>query len=538
MSSPMSRVSSLVSRDIASYLTNQQTWSGILTSVKAFGAKGDGVTDDTASFVAAADSGLPIVVPATSAFYLLTSGFNLTNSMIGLGFPKIFIQGDGSEACRLINIIDQTSKSIEIAGLHMDGGYTSGTVDEQSHLVYIKGSTNVSVHHNKIERPYGDCVYIGSGVADVSTYSENINVYRNELLAPRRCDVAVVSAKKVWITENNMTHPNGYVSAIDLEPNNNATDTPLDDITIEGNTCVGTIYFVNYIDPVARSSNRLVIRNNNVVASFLFRVSTSGVGTMDDITIDDNTFTGSGRFISCNGAQITNLKAINNKDYATNNSGWSLTSIIAPIVEDNFISASRSIGITFADCQNVQLKQNTFKDVFSSSGAVSFGGTAAQSGHMVISNTFLNSDYSTQWLGSVFSKCLVDDNFFFFNRRAVDIQASATGSDIRVTSNNRYAGAGTTKVVGSANNTNQNDGYVNSIALTPNFVGQLAVVGSLTYVAKGITAATDWNQVGRYVSVPASATATGSIGDIAADASFLYVCHATNTWKRVAIATW
>jgi hypothetical protein len=42
----------------------------------------------------------------------------------------------------------------------------------------------------------------------------------------------------------------------------------------------------------------------------------------------------------------------------------------------------------------------------------------------------------------------------------------------------------------------------------------------------------------RVVAVPATATSTGAVGDIAFDASHIYVCHATNTWKRVAIATW
>lgn len=45
-------------------------------------------------------------------------------------------------------------------------------------------------------------------------------------------------------------------------------------------------------------------------------------------------------------------------------------------------------------------------------------------------------------------------------------------------------------------------------------------------------------RLGSYVSVPASATATGSVGQWSADASFIYVCHATNTWKRAAIAAW
>jgi len=37
---------------------------------------------------------------------------------------------------------------------------------------------------------------------------------------------------------------------------------------------------------------------------------------------------------------------------------------------------------------------------------------------------------------------------------------------------------------------------------------------------------------------PASAAASGTAGEVAWDTSYLYVCVGTNTWKRVAIATW
>jgi hypothetical protein len=37
---------------------------------------------------------------------------------------------------------------------------------------------------------------------------------------------------------------------------------------------------------------------------------------------------------------------------------------------------------------------------------------------------------------------------------------------------------------------------------------------------------------------PASATDTGTTGEICWDASYIYVCTATNTWKRTAISTW
>lgn len=42
----------------------------------------------------------------------------------------------------------------------------------------------------------------------------------------------------------------------------------------------------------------------------------------------------------------------------------------------------------------------------------------------------------------------------------------------------------------------------------------------------------------RTSKTPASASATGNQGDIAWDSSYIYVCTATDTWKRTALATW
>jgi len=39
-------------------------------------------------------------------------------------------------------------------------------------------------------------------------------------------------------------------------------------------------------------------------------------------------------------------------------------------------------------------------------------------------------------------------------------------------------------------------------------------------------------------ATPASAAAAGSAGQIVWDSGFIYICTATNTWKRVAVATW
>ena len=42
----------------------------------------------------------------------------------------------------------------------------------------------------------------------------------------------------------------------------------------------------------------------------------------------------------------------------------------------------------------------------------------------------------------------------------------------------------------------------------------------------------------RTARTPASASATGATGEICWDANYIYVCTATNTWKRTAISTW
>jgi hypothetical protein len=39
-------------------------------------------------------------------------------------------------------------------------------------------------------------------------------------------------------------------------------------------------------------------------------------------------------------------------------------------------------------------------------------------------------------------------------------------------------------------------------------------------------------------ATPASASATGTTGTLSWDASFIYVCTGTNTWKRAALSTW
>ena len=79
-----------------------------------------------------------------------------------------------------------------------------------------------------------------------------------------------------------------------------------------------------------------------------------------------------------------------------------------------------------------------------------------------------------------------------------------------------------------------------STSATPNSSGSLectngTFLGAVT--TTGTTTATG-GMILPTATTPASATATGTTGTICWDSSFIYVCTAPNTWKRVAISTW
>lgn len=60
--------------------------------------------------------------------------------------------------------------------------------------------------------------------------------------------------------------------------------------------------------------------------------------------------------------------------------------------------------------------------------------------------------------------------------------------------------------------------------------GEIASQSVLEYVDAAIA--------GLLIAAPASAGASGIAGQIAKDTNYLYICVATNTWKRTALATW
>ena len=86
-----------------------------------------------------------------------------------------------------------------------------------------------------------------------------------------------------------------------------------------------------------------------------------------------------------------------------------------------------------------------------------------------------------------------------------------------------YAATNTAFSIGNGTNSSSR-----SDAFKVLFNGTTTIAGSVTSESLNVTALN---------AVPASATAVGTLGSIRFTAGHIYVCVATNTWKRVAIAT-
>ncbi|RKN66027.1 right-handed parallel beta-helix repeat-containing protein [Paenibacillus ginsengarvi] len=412
-------------------------------SVLDYGAIGDGITDDTEAFRDAAQTGKMMIVPKPAVYYKVSGPITLTNSVYGIGTPEVRMEGaDGSANKRMFIIQSYRGAALHVSGLHLNGQYTGGTVGEQSHLLRVIDSGNIYVHHNRFNTAYGDCVYFG---ADYIRPCENVHVYQNEMIGPRRCAVALVSVKKAWVRDNIISDAHDYVATIDIEPNKTSSGTEIvEDIWIEDNVfdCAGI--FINTYSPNAGFPNkRLTIRGNQGQSRYFFRSIAGETGNTEDVCIADNEFYGSvgdARMFTSSRVQ-KGLVIRGNRDYGTGSSGWNISNADNAVVSHNVIDAVRAIAASFRNCNRLLFHGNRINHVYSSYGAVRFAGPETTEGNVVTDNIFLDTDYGLKF-ETVASRMIVSNNHIDSKRACIQLEATAAGSDIRIFQDNVFANDG------------------------------------------------------------------------------------------------
>lgn len=123
-----------------------------------------------------------------------------------------------------------------------------------------------------------------------------------------------------------------------------------------------------------------------------------------------------------------------------------------------------------------------------------------------------------------------DHLFYDTTNKVVTNVAAAAHVYIGKAWNTTADSAATTQVVLLP--TSNSQGAISAVNVTATGTVQAANVTATTKVT---TAALFFSALG---SAPASAGATGTLGEVRTDGSYIFVCTATNTWKRAAIATW
>lgn len=276
-------------------------------NVMEFGARGDGLFDDTAAIRAAHASGRNVHYPKPPRFYRLSATIDVATDCIG-GGAEIRMRQDGGPERTMLQVTEN-SRPIRISGLILDGGYVTGSKGEFSHGVNLLGARDVSIVGNDIRNIYGDCIYVGSSRAAAA--SANITIRDNTLSNPRRCNIAIVCGERISVDCNMIVKRSSYVSAIDMEPNDNTFDF-VRDVTISRNRFRVDGVFLYGTTARKRSAppnTGLVVSSNRGTAEIFFK-TTLHSNPMRQPSIRDNVFRSSspaGGFLYWDGVRDATL---------------------------------------------------------------------------------------------------------------------------------------------------------------------------------------------------------------------------------------
>lgn len=213
-------------------------------NVKQFGAKGDGVTDDTTQMQNAIDK--CNILNFDDSTYL-TTGLNLkSNSIIIFNDTSLKMKPNNLSAYGVLKI--NNIENINIYGfVKLIGDYLehTGETGEFGHALSIIASSNVNIENVQCSYGWGDGCYIGP---TDDLLNNPINIIINNLVCHhnRRNGLSITSGSKI-IINNLITYNNGGTSpngGFDIEPYNanNVIDVTINNIYSYSNGKTGTGY--------------------------------------------------------------------------------------------------------------------------------------------------------------------------------------------------------------------------------------------------------------------------------------------------------
>lgn len=293
----------------------------LVTNVKDYGAKGDGVTDDTAAFNAAiaAGAGGTVYVPPSLNAYMINADYDGGQS-VRLNTPNTRINmAPGATLKAITNSLAHYAViRIDAANCVVDGGNIIGDLDthtgaagEQGFGVEIyKTADNFVISNIKISKCWGDGVFVGSDSTDPRV-AQNGTISRVYSTANRRQGCSVLGAGNLSISYSTFSYTGGAngtapMAGLAFEPNADGQYTITATVTdcfflnnggtgtyINSNGCPVTVNYNNcYSRNNAGSGFNFAKNNCNITLNGCNSNSDASLGGSNASFYSDTTFSG------------------------------------------------------------------------------------------------------------------------------------------------------------------------------------------------------------------------------------------------------
>ncbi|NMC27389.1 MAG: hypothetical protein GYA42_04500 [Syntrophomonadaceae bacterium] len=201
--------------------------SGI--NVKNYGAKGDGVTDDTSAIQSAVNyaqnnGGATVYVPDGTYMIEATRGILITRSMKLVLAANATLQAKATSSDTYNVIRVYGASNVDISGGRVVGDRLNhmGTSGQWGHCIELEGCNGVNIHDIAVSNAFGDGIYIGS--TDSQPYCQDVTVKNFTIDNCRRAGLTIISGRNITIQNGIISNTNNSQglepqAGINMEPN-------------------------------------------------------------------------------------------------------------------------------------------------------------------------------------------------------------------------------------------------------------------------------------------------------------------------------
>lgn len=516
-------------------------WRGV--NVKWFGVAGDylladgsvnpSYTDDTAALQAAINSKLPLDFPAGTHCAI-------TDYLSSNTGDVLIINGAGKALCSIRQLtkdkraIYANSSKNEIRGISLYGtgqGFTAGET-ENGALLDVRGDTliiencgfhdadylSVLVNETCYDVNITDSLFSNAWAEEIAFWGER-GVISNCIFTDSQNNAIVLrGSDDVIVSDCIFTNIGQDVdAAVDIRLKHS-------DSSVCNRISVIDCHFTDCYLPLSSFSETTNYHNTIIVRGCTFNNPTGTsydnwirLQHCNDIYFDGNTLKSGG---AVRALYITSCKNIRAS-------------------ENTFMNVANGMLLTATNL--IDVYHNTFDTVTGTCISVSSPDTTYVT-CKASDNTFLSVGVGIEMSGIYVGRLLANFNTFK-NIGTFCIRCLYTISILETVGNTFLEGEATAVSVVSVStwikgkNVNFDREY-GSNGLIPLYPTTGKHYYNTSNAQETVYDGTTWRVVPKVMTVPSSASASGSPGDIAYDSSYFYFCRAVNTWERVAKSTW